>query len=189
MATNPIPKISEEQYLAIERAAEFKSEFLDGEMFAMAGTSNTHLLLQTNLIVEVHPAVRDRGCVALGSDSRVKVSSRAYFYPDVSVVCGELVSADEHDDTLLNPVVIFEILSPSTEKYDRGLKFQHYRTLASLRDYILVSQEQIRVEQFTRQPDGTWTFRDYQSLDEQLKIASIGVDIALQRIYDRVAAS
>jgi Uma2 family endonuclease len=189
MATNPIPKISEEQYLAIERAAEFKSEFLDGEMFAMAGTSNTHARLQRNLIGEFYAALRGTTCEVFGSETQVKVSSRAYFYADALVVCGEPATADEHDDNLLNPVVIFEILSPSTEKYDRGLKFQHYRTLASLRDYILVSQDQLRIEQFTREPDGTWTFRDYQRLDEQLKIASIGVDIALQRIYDRVAVA
>jgi Uma2 family endonuclease len=93
----------------------------------------------------------------------------------------------EHDDNLTNPAVIFEVLSPSTEKYDRGLKFQHYRTLDSLRDYILVNQEQARIEQFTRRPDGTWTFRDYQGPDEELKIDAIGVTIPLRRIYDRVS--
>jgi Uma2 family endonuclease len=107
-------------------------------------------------------------------------------YPDVTVVCGEQQAFDEHDDILMNPVAIFEVLSPSTEKYDRGLKSRLYRSIDSLRDYVLVDQEQVRVEQYTRQADGTWTLRDYQSPDEELKIDSIGVAIPLQRIYRRV---
>jgi Uma2 family endonuclease len=107
-------------------------------------------------------------------------------YPHVSVVCGERQAVDEDDDVLIDPVAIFEVLSPSTEKYDRGLKFQLYRTIDSLNDYILVNQEQVRVEQYTRHADGTWTFRDYQSPGEELKIDSIGVAIPLRRIYDRV---
>ena len=182
MATHSIPRLTEEEYLAIERAAEFKSEFLDGEMFAMAGASNRHGELQRNLIIEVHTRVRNRGRQAYGPDNRVRISERAYFYPDVSVYCGRPETTGQKD-LLVNPVVVFEVLSPSTEKYDRGLKFQHYRSIASLTDYILVSQEEMRVEQFTRCPDGTWTFRDYQNPDEELKIESLGVAIPLAQIY------
>jgi Uma2 family endonuclease len=107
-----------------------------------------------------------------------------YTYPDVSVVCGE--PRVTGDDNLLNPVAIFEVLSPSTEKHDRGLKFQQYRTIDSLKDYILVHQDQIRIEQYTRRPDRTWTLRDYQAQEEHLKIDSIGVSIPLDRIYDRI---
>lgn len=186
MASHPVSKLTEEQYLALERTAEFKSEFLDGEMFAMSGASMRHVRIQQNLAVELHAALRGSGCEVLGSDIGIKVSSRAYLYADVTVVCGEPVMADDHDDNLTNPAVIFEVLSPSTEKYDRRLKFQRYRSLDSLKDYILVNQKEVRIEQFTRRPDGIWTLRDYQCPDEELKIDSIGVAIPVSRIYERV---
>ena len=134
VASQPISKLTEQEYLAIERAAESKSEFLDGEMFAMAGASSRHVLLQRNLLIEVHTAVRLHGRQAIGSDGRVRVSEHAYFYPDVSVFCGAVETTDQHDDNFINPVVIFEVLSPSTERYDRGVKFQRYRTIGSLTD-------------------------------------------------------
>jgi Uma2 family endonuclease len=184
VASNPVSKLTEEQYLIIERAAEFRSEFLDGEIFAMSGGSTNHARLQTNILVEISIGLRGSPCEAFGSDFRIKVSSRMYTYPDVSVVCGE--PRVTGDDNLLNPVAIFEVLSPSTEKHDRGLKFQQYRTIDSLKDYILVHQDQIRIEQYTRRPDRTWTLRDYQAQEEHLKIDSIGVSIPLDRIYDRI---
>jgi Uma2 family endonuclease len=138
-------EITEEQYLALDRAAEFRSEFINGEMFAMSGASLPHVRIQRNLVVELHASLRGSGCEALGSDLRIKVSGRTYLYADVSVACGP-VTPDEHNDNLINPVAIFEILSPSTEKFDRGLKFQLYRTIDSLKEYILVNQEQVRIE-------------------------------------------
>ena len=184
MASSPVSKLTEEQYLAIERAAEFKSEFFNGEMFAMSGVSMRHSGLERNILVELSIALRGRECQAFPSNLRVRVSSRMYTYPDILVVCGKPLLADEHQDNLLNPVVLFEILSPST--YDRGLKFQHYRTLESLREYVLVDQNQVRIECYTRQPEGTWTLRDYQRLEQELAIDSIGISIPLSRIYDRV---
>jgi len=186
VASSPVSKLTEEQYLAIERAAEFKSEFLDGEMFAMSGASRRHARVQRNILGELYNALRGKGCEVFSSDLRVRVSSRMYTYPDISVVCGEPALADEHQDNLLNPVVLFEILSPSTEKYDRGLKFQHYRKIESLQEYVLVDQSQVRIECYTRQPGNTWTLRDYQRLEEEVTIDSIGVSIPLSRIYDRV---
>jgi Uma2 family endonuclease len=186
VASNPLSKLTEEQYLTIEREAEFRSEFLNGEMFAMSGGSLNHAGLQANILVEVSVGIRGKGCRAFGPDFRIRVSSRMYTYPDVSVVCGEPLVAGEQNDNLLNAAVIFEVLSPSTEKYDRGLKFQHYRTIDSLKDYILVDQSQIRIEQYTRQPDNSWTLRDYQRPEEELKVDSIGVSIPLQRIYDQI---
>lgn len=188
MASNPVSKLTEEQYLAIDRAAEFRSEFVDGEMFAMSGGTNRNGRIQRDLLVELSLALEEATCEPFGSHNRVKVSSRAYVYPDVTVVCGERRAVNEDDDILVNPVAIFEVLSPSTEKYDSGLKFQLYRTIDSLRDYVLVSQEQIRVEHFARQPDGTWTLHDNQGPDQELKIDSIGIAIRLQRIYRRVAS-
>jgi Uma2 family endonuclease len=182
VASNPASKLTAEQYLAIERAAEFKSEFVDGEMYAMSGGTNRHGRIQRNLIVELDLALRGSPCEPFGSDSRVKVSSRAFVYPDATVVCGARDAEDE-DDVLVDPVTIFEVLSPSTEKYDRGLKSRLYRNIDSLKDYILVSQEQIHIEQFTRQPNGVWTIRDYPGPDQELKIDSIEVAIPLRRIY------
>jgi Uma2 family endonuclease len=137
--------------------------------------------------VNCFAALRGSDCRVYSSDFRVRVSkTRMYAYPDVSVVCGRPVLADERQDILLNPIVIFEILSPSTEKYDRGVKFQHYRTIDSLKGYILVAQDAVRVEHYTRCDDNTWTLGDHQTLQEELKIASIGVSLPLSRIYDRI---
>src|SRR5271165_1282871 len=187
MASSPITKVTEEEYLALDRAGEVRSEFLDGEMWAMSGGSRWHARLQGNVYAVIHNALDGGDCQAFTSDFRVGVKSGGmYAYPDVTVVCGELLLADSHQDVLLNPVVIVEVLSPSTEKYDRGVKFQYYRTIESLRDYILVAQDRVRVEQFTRGETSTWTFRDYQSVEDELKIESIGVRASLGRIYNRV---
>ena len=146
-----------------------------------------HAQLQANLLGELFAALRGSDCRMYTSDFRVRVSkTRMYAYPDALVVCGKPFLADERQDILLNPVVIFEVLSPSTEKYDRGVKFQHYRTIESLKEYILVDQDQVRIERYSRQPDNTWTLRDYQSLQEELNIESVGVALPLSRIYDRV---
>ncbi len=183
MASSPVTKLTEEQYLALERAAETRSEFVDGEMFAMSGGTTGHARLQSNLHGELYSALRDGGCHAYTSDFRVRTASGVLTYPDVSVVCGDAKLADSYADTLLNPTVLIEVLSPSTEGYDRGLKFQHYRTIESLRDYLLVDQGKIRVEQFTRQSDGTWTFRDYLNESDDVVIESIAVRISMRRIY------
>jgi Uma2 family endonuclease len=186
MASNPITKVTAEEYLAFDRAAEFRNELLDGEIVAMSGSSARHARLQINLAVGVETALGGTSCQALSADLRVRVSPRMYAYPDLTVVCGTLALADERQDILLNPKVIFEVLSPSTEYYDRGLKFQRYREIDSLTDYILVDQDQIRIEQFTRGDARTWTFRDYQSVGESLVIESIGVSVPLARIYERI---
>ena len=187
MASNPVPGLTEEQYLAIERAAEFKSEFLNGEMFAMSGASVRHADLDGNVYAELHTRLRGSPCRVFNSDLRVRVSATGlYTYPDVTVVCGPPALADGHQDVLLNPAVIFEVLSPSTERYDRGRKFQHYRTIETLQSYILVEQDRIRVEHYSPQADNTWTLRDYQQPEDQLTIDSIGVAIPLARIYERV---
>lgn len=189
MASHPVTKLTEQEYLALERAAEFKSEFFRGEMFAMSGASLQHLRLQQNLARELGNALSGGRCEAFGSDLRVRVSSDMYTYPDVTVVCGEPSLADGHKDVLLNPLVIFEILSPSTESYDRGIKLQLYRTIASLQDYILVSQNEVRVGQYTRQENNLWILRDYTTLDEELSIPSIGVSLPMRAIYNRVEFS
>ena len=186
MASHPVAKLTEEQYLALDRAAEFKSEFLDGEMFAMSGGSMRHTDLQSNIQGELFAALRNGTCRVHGSDFRIRVSSRMYTYPDISVVCGTRVLADDRQDVLLNPAVIFEVLSPSTESYDRGTKLELYRTIAALQDYILVSQSEVRIAQYTRQENNLWLLRDYESLDDVLNIPSIGVSLPLRAVYNRV---
>lgn len=185
MAANPITKLTEEEYLAIERRAEFKSEFLDGRMLAMSGASLRHGAIQHNLAVELDRVLRGSGCLIIGSGLRVRVSERFFMYPDLLVVCAKPILADAHNDTLLNPDVVFEILSPSTEMYDRGIKFQRYRAIPSLQEYILVGQNQRRIEQFTRGANYTWTMRDYQGGDE-LMINALGVSIPLSQIYHQI---
>jgi Uma2 family endonuclease len=186
MASNPISNLTEEQYLAIERAAEFKSEFLDGVMRERSGLSLRHADLTGNIASELHGMLRGSECQVFNSDLRVRASARMYTYPDVSVVCGKPLLADDQKDVLLNPIVIFEVLSPSTELYDRGLKSQLYRTIPSLREYILVDQNKVQVEQYIYQDASTWTLRDHVGLDAELKLDSIGASLPLRLIYDRV---
>jgi Uma2 family endonuclease len=186
MASEPIPGLSLEQYLELERAAEYRSEFIDGLMVAMAGGTRDHAVLQGNIQGELRERLKGTACRAFGSDFRIQVSRRYSTYPDVAVVCGKEVLADEHKDCYTNPAVVVEVLSPSSEKYDRGEKFRRYRTLASLQDYILVDQRRVLIEHFTRQPDNTWTLRDYQTLADELRIETIGVSIPIQRIYEGV---
>ncbi len=184
MASSPITKVTAEEYLALDRAAEFRSEFFDGEIVAMSGGSLRHSGMKMNLAVEVGSALRGTQCRAFDSDLRVRVSPRMYTYPDLTVVCGKPLLADERQDILLNPKVIFEVLSPSTEFYDRVVKFRHYREIESLTDYVLLDQEQARIEQFTRGDAHIWTFHDYKAAAETLLIESIGVSIPIARIYD-----
>jgi Uma2 family endonuclease len=186
MASNPVTKVTEEEYLAFDRASEFRNELLDGEIVAMSGGSMSHARLGMSISNQLYNALQGSDCETFASDFRVRVSPRMYTYPDAIVVCGKPLLADGRKDTLLNPRVIIEVLSPSTEHYDRGMKFQNYRAIESLQDYILVSQDQIRIEQFTRGDARSWTLRDYQSAGETLRIESVGVSIPIARIYERV---
>ena len=183
MVSNPVSNLSEEQYLAIERVAEFKSEFLDGVMYAMSGGSMRHSALARNILAKLDVRLQPGECQTFGADLRVRVSSRMYAYPDVSVVCGKPQLADEQKDVLLNPIMISEVLSPSTELYDRGLKFQLYRSIPSLREYILVDQNKVQIEHYIRQDSSAWTLRDHQGLEQELKLDSIGVALPLRLIY------
>ncbi len=186
MASSPTTKVTAEEYLALDRAAEFRSELLDGEIVAMSGGSRRHSKLQVNLAVEIETALRGTPCQTFNSDLRVRASSRMYTYPDLTVVCGKPLSPEETEDILFNPTVIFEVLSPSTEHYDRGVKFRRYREIESLTDYILVDQNQIRIEQFTRGEANTWTLHDYQRASDVLVIHSIGGSVPIAGIYQRI---
>lgn len=184
MATQSIPKITEDEYLALERAAEHKSEFVNGAIYAMAGGSLRHSLVAANWMVDLAPKLRDKGCRVFTSDARVRTSaSGSYVYPDVSVVCRVPQVYEGAADILTNPTVLVEVLSPSTADYDRGKKFELYREIASLEDYILVHTESALVEHFARQADATWIFREYRGLEAAVTIASIGCIVRLADVY------
>ncbi len=176
-----------EDYLKFERASEIKHEIFGGEVFAMSGASHERNEIPGNTYASLHGQLRKRSCRAYISDMRVKVcSSVLYMYPDVSVVCGEPQFEDATVDTLLNPILLIEVLSPSTELYDRGKKFQHYRTIASLQEYVLIDQDSPRVERYLRQPSDEWLLTDAVGLDAVLDLPSIQCRLALADIYERV---
>ena len=175
-----------EEYLELERQAEYKSEFVEGEIFAFAGATRAHNLIALNCGAELRQQLKGKLCETYANDMRVQLSeSRRYFYPDVVVVCGEAKFVDDND-TLTNPTFVIEILSPSTENYDRGEKFRQYRTLVSLQTYILVSQHEPLVEVFERQEDGRWMLTELSDLDSSLPLPSIGCKLRLEEIYDKV---
>lgn len=190
MSSVPKPYLTPEEYLAIERKAEIKSEYYQGEMFAMSGASREHVVISGNINGELHQHFKDRPCESYQSDMRVKVDATGlYTYPDVIAVCGEPRFEDSHVDTLLNPVVVFEVLSDSTESYDRGKKASHYRTVDSLKEHILVSQHDCRVEQMVRQDGSQWLLTELTSLEQTLKLTSIDAEIPLSEIYRKVDLS
>ncbi|ETX04060.1 MAG: hypothetical protein ETSY2_31015 [Candidatus Entotheonella gemina] len=180
------PRYTSDQYLALERKADYKSEYINGHIVAMAGASRQHNLIASNLCREVSQQLRGRPCEAYISDMRVKVSHTGlYTYPDVVIACGEIQFEDTETDTLLTPTVIVEVLSPSTEAYDRGEKFAHYRRLASLQDYLLVAQDKVRIEHYVRQGD-QWILSEVNGLNDTLHLAAVDCTIALQDVYDKV---
>ena len=175
-----------EEYLSLERQAPFKSEYVDGTIVAMAGASREHNLIGANLVRRLGNQLDGRPCETYSNDMRVLVSRTGlYTYPDVVVVCGEALFLDKDEDTLLNPTVIAEVLSPSTEAYDRGKKFGHYRRLESLREYVVVAQDEVLVEHYVREGE-IWHLTDLRSMDDTLSLASIDCHIPLREIYARV---
>ncbi len=186
MALPKPKKWTAEDYLAFERTAQERHEMLDGDVYAMAGASETHNEIETVLGYLLYGQLLERPCRVFQSNMHVQVTDRTYFFPDAMVFCGEPQYKDNKKDALLNPTVIFEILSPSTEMFDRGEKFQQYRLLPSLRDYVLISQTQMLVEHFTRQDDNSWVLRDLSAPEAVLVLASVGCTLRLQDIYRKV---
>lgn len=189
MSSLPKTRYTSEQYLALERAAEYKSELVNGEIYAMSGASLKHNLVAGNLFGELRDQLKGKPCLSFTGDMRVMVDlTGMYTYPDVTVVCGEPRFEDSSVDTLSNPTLIIEVLSPSTEAYDRGDKFAHYRKLNSLREYMLVSQDKPRIEHYLRQTDNPnqWLLTEISGLDGALSLPSISCAVAMQDVYDRV---
>jgi Uma2 family endonuclease len=179
--------LTPQEYLARERRAETRSEFYRGETFAMAGASWEHTLIKDNLSAEMRSQLKEGPCRVLTSDMRVKVSATGlYTYPDLVVVCYEPQFDDDVPDTLLNPRVVVEVLSESTEKYDRGTKFAHYRQVPSLQEYVLVSQDRPLVERFVRQPDDSWLLTAFGDPAQPFSFGTIAVSVPLAEIYRAV---
>lgn len=179
--------ITPAEYLRRERESDFKHEYFAGEVFAMAGGTPKHSLLKANVVREFGNALKGNPCTVYDSDLRVKVEATGlYTYPDASVICEELQYDDDHHDTVLNPAVLIEVLSPSTEAYDRGRKFNHYRQIASLRDYLLVSQDEPRIECFSRNAENLWVLTEAEGRDAVLHVSTLGIDIVLREVFDKL---
>lgn len=180
----PKTKLTPAEYLAKEQKADFRSEFYKGEMFAMAGASFEHTLAKDNLAGEARSALKGRHCKVLTSDIRVKVDPTGlYTYPDIVICCDKPTFEDNVFGTLPNPQVLVEVLSDSTEKYDRGVKSQHYRQIASLQEYVLVSQDRPVIERYVRQADGDWLLTEFSGLDRVFEFASVPAKVPLSEIY------
>lgn len=180
--------LSVEEYLAFERDSDIRHEFFDGEIFAMAGESLSHSRVCVNLARETGNKLKGKTCEPLSPNMKVRTSTASLFaYPDLTIVCGEPKFHDSKKDVLINPRVIFEVLSPSTETYDRTLKFQKYRLgNETLTDYVLVSQDKPFVEHFQKQADGQWLYRSLSDLSDNLNIDDIDCELSLTEIYERV---
>lgn len=188
MASAPAQKslYTPEQYLEREREAEFRSEYISGEILAMAGASFEHGIITSNLTRLLNAQLEDEPCVVIPNDMRVQANvTGPYFYPDLVVVCEEPRFGDGRGDSLLNPTVLIEVLSPSTEAYDRGEKFIYYRRIASLQEYVLVAQNTPRVERYVRQGD-FWLLAEYAGMEATVPLETIGCTLELGSIYRKV---
>ena len=189
MTSQPKSYVTPEEYLAFERRNEYKSEYINGEVFAMTGASRGHNIIAVNITSSLDQQLADRPCEIYAGDMRVRIASRreyAYIYPDVVVVCGEPLFEDNHLDTLLNPTVLVEALSESTEHYDRGRKFSFCREIEPPAEYVLVAQDEHRVEQYVKQPDGRWMLSDHRSPEDVVELASVQSALALRDVHEKV---
>jgi Uma2 family endonuclease len=187
MSSQPTTLLSPDEYLELERKADRKSEYFQGEMFAMAGATRWHGLIVTNLVRELSQQLKAKPCEVYSNDLRLRVSpSGLSTYPDVMVVCGEPQFAEVQKDTLLNPNLIVEVLSDSTRDYDRGRKFQHYRALPSLREYLTIEQDAPHIERWTRQPEDRWLLTEFSDLSQRIQLTSVDCFLPLTEVYDKV---
>lgn len=179
--------ITADEYLHRERQAEFRSEYFRGEMFAMAGASANHNLIVLNGGASLRDQLKKKPCRVYPSDLKLRIEATGlYTYPDLSVVCGEPQLENDAGDVLLNPIVLVEVLSDSTEAYDRGKKFEHYRTIPSLKHYVLIAQDRHSIDCFTRGPDDSWNLTSCQGLEENVSLDAIECELAAAEVYDKV---
>lgn len=186
MASQPVTFLTPEQYLEIDRAAEFRSEYFNGEMFAMSGASARHNIVVNNLAATLRGQLKGR-CRYFTTDLRLWIPATGLFaYPDLMVICGDIEYYGDRQDIVTNPSFIAGILPKSTADYDRGRKFVHYRSIPRLADYMIASQDSALVEHWSRQPDGSWVLREYTSVGDVVPIASIAAEVSLAAIYEDV---
>ena len=188
MSLQPKLQLTFDDWLEGERASlEGRSEYLDGEVFAMTGASVEHNAIVVNIVRELSIQMKGRPCQVYANDLKVRIRpADAGKYPDLIALCGEHQFQDGRRDVLLNPSLIVEVLSDSTEAYDRGKKFAIYRQIPSLREYLLISQHQVQVELFSRGDDGRWTLSDYSALSDSVLLPSVGCTLSLAEVYDKV---
>lgn len=187
MVAQPQKRYSPEEYLALEETAEYRSEYYRGEIFAMSGGSANHNRIIKNLVITLDAALEGKPCETFVTDMRLHVRKNSlYTYPDVMIVCGRIEYVKGRTDTITNPVVIFEVFSESTQAYDRGAKFELYRAIETLQDYVLVDQSRVHVEYFHKLEDGRWLLTEFNNLEGVLMLESVGVEIPLSRVYQRV---
>lgn len=187
MSTQKIKKLTPEEYLEIERNAEFKSEYYNGEMFALAGASYVHNRITRNISKALGLQLKGKVCEEFQSDLKIKEKISGLFtYPDVVVIRGEPEFYDDEKDVVFNPAVIMEVLSKSTETYDRGFKFEWYRRIETLKDYFMVSQDKISIEYYTRNDDDSWTLKEFKKINQNIEIKSIGCILELKDVYYKV---
>ncbi len=187
MVALPQKYYSPEEYLALEELADYRSEYYRGEIFAMAGGSANHNRIARNLVIALETELEGKPCEAFITDMRLLVKKNGlYTYPDVMVVCGKLQFVKGRTDTLTNPGVIIEVLSESTKDYDRGAKFELYRAIETLQDYVLIDQSRVHVEYFHKLEDGRWLLTEFNELEAVLKLESVGMEMPLSQIYQRV---
>ena len=188
MSTQPQTFLTPEQYLELENQAERRSEYLNGEIFLMAGATPRHVRVTTNIVIAAGLRLRGGSCQVYSTDLRLCVNETGlYTYPDVLIVCGQPRFDGLDPNSLVNPTVIFEVLSPSTQDYDRGRKFTHYRSLSSLKEYVIVAQESVRVEKYARQPDGSWLFTETADPEAEIRLDSIDCELPLSEVYSNVS--
>ena len=187
MSAIPKTKLTPEEYLEFERKSEERHEYFDGEIFAMSGAKRNHNKIVGNLSGLMWQHLKDKECEFYPTDMRVYVPETGlYTYPDLVVVCGEPEFKDDVFDTLLNPILLIEVLSESTESYDRGKKFQHYRSIESLREYVLVAQDEARIEKYIKTGDGFWLLSEAVGLESEIEFSSIEWRVALSEVYDKI---
>ncbi|WP_295882695.1 Uma2 family endonuclease [uncultured Thiohalocapsa sp.] len=188
MSVQPIPSLTFDHWLAAEReATATRTEFVDGEVFAMTGGSEAHNTISVNISAELRAQFKRRPCYVYAGDMKVRAdAANVGAYPDIVAVCGERTYHDQRRDIITNPTLIIEILSDSTEAYDRGDKFSHYRTLPSLQTYLLVSQHRVAAELYVRQADGRWLLSTYDHLADSVPLKSVEASLELAEVYDKV---
>ncbi len=188
MSSNPKLYFTPQEYLELDRKSEFKSEYIGGQIVAMTGASREHNLIVTNIVRELSQQLKGRPYELYPNDMRVRIPATGdYAYPDAVVVCGEPQFEDSNVDVLLNPTLIIEVLSDSTESYDRGKKFRNYRSIKSLAEYVLVAQDDYRIEQFVRQANGRWVLTETRFSESVVELETIECKLLLQEVYDKVS--